>query len=127
MILLDSDVMIDVLRKHPPAVEWAGSVRDQEVVLPGIVVMELVQGCRSGGQLQVLLKAIKPFRQLWPSEVDCQNALQSLLALRLSDGLLITDSLIAQTAIGHGVSLHTFNIKHFAKIRGLQTIQPYNR
>ena len=47
MILLDTDVMIDLLRKYPPAVAWLGSIGEEEVVLPGFVVMELIQGCRN--------------------------------------------------------------------------------
>jgi predicted nucleic acid-binding protein len=40
MIFLDTDVMIDLLRQHPPAVAWLGSLRDEEIVLPGFVVMD---------------------------------------------------------------------------------------
>jgi predicted nucleic acid-binding protein len=48
MILLDSDVMIDLLRQHPPATQWFDTLgEDVEVVLPGYVVMELIQGCRN--------------------------------------------------------------------------------
>jgi predicted nucleic acid-binding protein len=127
VILLDSDVMIDVLRKHPPAVAWANSLLDEEVVLPGVVVMELVQGCHSSGQLGVLLRTLRPFRQLWPSESDCTDALASLITLRLSDSLSLTDALIAHTALGRDLPLHTFNQNHFAKIPGLRTVQPYKR
>jgi len=48
MILLDSDVMIDLLRQYPPAVEWFDTLEDEEeIILPGYVVMELIQGCRN--------------------------------------------------------------------------------
>lgn len=48
MILLDSDVMIDLLRQHPPAMRWFDTLdEDEELVLPGFVVMELIQGCRN--------------------------------------------------------------------------------
>ena len=46
MLLLDTDVMIDVLRGHPPAVAWLGTVRTEVIALPGYVAMELIQGCR---------------------------------------------------------------------------------
>ena len=38
MILLDTDVMIDILRGYQPAIEWLTSVSDQEIGLPGLVV-----------------------------------------------------------------------------------------
>ena len=44
MILVDSDIIIDFLRKYPPAIEWLTSLGDEELALPGYVVMELVQG-----------------------------------------------------------------------------------
>ncbi|RME69579.1 MAG: type II toxin-antitoxin system VapC family toxin, partial [Chloroflexi bacterium] len=48
MILLDSDVMIDLLRQYPPAMKWFDTLEDEEeIVLSGYVVMELLQGCRN--------------------------------------------------------------------------------
>ncbi|MEA3340140.1 MAG: hypothetical protein U9R15_09255 [Chloroflexota bacterium] len=42
MILLDSDVMIDLLRQYAPAMEWFDTLEDEEeIILPGYVVMEL--------------------------------------------------------------------------------------
>jgi predicted nucleic acid-binding protein len=42
MILLDSDIMIDFLRKYPPAINWLSSLEDEKIALPGYVVMELI-------------------------------------------------------------------------------------
>lgn len=50
MIVLDTDVMRDLLREYPPAVTWLESIGEEEVVLPGFVVMELIQGCRNKGE-----------------------------------------------------------------------------
>ena len=47
MIILDSDVMIDLLRQYQPAVAWFGSLGEEEIILTGFVVMELIQGCRN--------------------------------------------------------------------------------
>lgn len=48
MILLDTDVLIDLLRRYAPAVEWFDALPvDEEIVVPGYVVMELIQGCRN--------------------------------------------------------------------------------
>ncbi len=39
MILLDSDVMIDLLRGYPPAVAWLETLdEEEELALPGFVV-----------------------------------------------------------------------------------------
>ena len=44
MILLDGNVMIDILRKHSPAVAWLQASSTEALGLPGLVVMELLQG-----------------------------------------------------------------------------------
>ena len=48
MLLLDSDVVIDLLREYPPALTWFDTLAADEILyLPGYVVMELIQGCRN--------------------------------------------------------------------------------
>ena len=39
----------------------------------------------------------------------------------------LIDALIRQTSIAFGLPLHIFNVKHYAVIPGLITIQPYKR
>ena len=56
MILPDTDVMIDLLRQYPPAVIWLESLGEEEVVLPGFVVMELIQGSRNKAEQEVVEK-----------------------------------------------------------------------
>ena len=47
MFLLDTDVLIDVQRGHPPALAWFAGLPDVPSV-PGIVVMEPIQDARNG-------------------------------------------------------------------------------
>ena len=37
MLLVDTDVMIDLLRQYPPALTWLDSLGEEEIVLPGSV------------------------------------------------------------------------------------------
>jgi predicted nucleic acid-binding protein len=46
MILVDTDVMVDVMRRHAPAVTWLDSLGTEAIGIPGLVAMELLQGCR---------------------------------------------------------------------------------
>ena len=126
MELLDSDVLIDVQRGHPPAVAWFSKLS----VLPGIpgfVVMELVQDARNQREVQAALKLTAPFLVAWPTEADCQRALSLFTAHHLSDGLGVIDALIASTAIGLSAPMNTFNQKHYRAVSGLITAQPYVR
>lgn len=127
MILLDTDVMIDVLRKHPPAVAWLQASLTEELGLPGLVVMELLQGCRTIDEQQRVEALLHPYTLYWPTQTDCARALTDFTAYHLSHNLGLLDSLIAETAIGLGITLATFNEKHYSALSALKTAQPYSR
>jgi predicted nucleic acid-binding protein len=125
VILLDTDVAVDVLRNHAPAVAWLQGLGATPVALPGLVVMELLQGCRNKTEQQRVEQFRVPFKLFWPSEPDCDRAMKDFAAFYLSHNLGLLDALIAHTAVGVNTSLATFNVKHYAVISGLSTIQPY--
>ncbi len=128
MILLDSDVLIDLLRRHPPAIRWFESLpREERLVIPGFVVMELIQGCRNKTEQERLTRELAACGVAWPSPQDCGAALNVFAAHRLSHNAGLLDTLIGQTAVALGAPLHTFNQKHYSFIPGLQTLQPYAR
>lgn len=125
MILLDTDVAIDCLRSHPPAVGWLQGLGAVALGLPGLVLMELIQGCRNKAEQQRVEQFVQRFMLYWPSEADCGRALQDYVAFHLSHRLGMLDALIAQTVVGMNESLATFNLKHYGVVKALQTIQPY--
>lgn len=124
-MLLDTDVMVDVLRGHPPAVAWLAGLGSTAISLPGLVAMELLQGCRNLAEQQRMEKHLLRFVLHWPNQADSLRALQDFAAYRLSHNLGLLDALIGQTAVGIGETLATFNVKHYAVISGLVTVQPY--
>ncbi|MDM8524583.1 PIN domain-containing protein [Desulfococcaceae bacterium HSG8] len=98
MIIADSDIVIDFLRKHPPAIRWLTSLGDEEIALSGYVVMELVQGCTNKNELRELERFIEDFEVLWPSSETCDKALEVFVKYNLSHNLGLLDALIGQTA-----------------------------
>jgi predicted nucleic acid-binding protein len=127
MFLLDTDVMVDVLRAYQPAVPWLRSVPPDEIALPGLVAMELLQGCRDRQEHERLEGTLRQMTLCFPSERDCARAFEDYAALHLVSGLGILDALIAQTALGAGVPLATFNGRHLEGISGLRVVAPYIR
>jgi predicted nucleic acid-binding protein len=125
MILLDTDVAVDILRKHPPAIAWLQGLGTAPLGLPGLVVMELLQGCQNKAEQQRVEQFCQPYALSWLTETDCQRALQDFGAYHLSHSLGLLDALIAHTAIGRNEELATFNVKHYGMISGLKTLQPY--
>lgn len=124
--ILDADVLIDIQRLHPPAVTWYSSL-SQYPTVPGLVVMELMQDARDKREVEQALRLVKPLPIAWPTSDDCSRALQDFRVLHLSQNLGLIDALIAETAIGLGAALCTFNVKHYRNIAGLVLEQPYRR
>jgi predicted nucleic acid-binding protein len=126
MDLVDTDVLIDVQRGHPPAVTWFAGLT-QFPVVPGFVVMELIQDARNNKEIQQALKLVAPLPIVWPTAVDCARALSDFTAYHLSHGLGLLDALIAACTVGLSATLYTFNNKHYRVVPGLVTAQPYTR
>jgi predicted nucleic acid-binding protein len=127
MIFIDTDVMVDVLRRYEPAVAWLDSLGSAVVGIPGLVAMELLQGCRDREEKQEVEAALRSYALYWPTPVDCARAFDDFSSHHLSHGLGILDALIAETAVGCEAQLATFNKKHYRVVDALQMIQPYPR
>ena len=127
MIILDSDIMIDVLRQYSPAITWLETLGDEEIILPGFVVMELLQGCSSKAEQEKVENVLAAFETVWPSAETCDEALSVFARYHLSHNIGLLDALIGQTAVALDLPLHTFNRKHYAVIPNLITTEPYNR
>ena len=125
MELLDTDVLIDIQRGFAAAAEWFAI--DPDVGIPGFVVMELVQDARNSDEVRKALALVDGLEVVWPSEAECQTALEEFSTLHLSHGLGLLDALIAATAVGHGGVLNTFNERHYRMFPGLTTVRPYRR
>jgi len=126
MRLLDTDILIDILRQYPPALAWFRS-SPELLYAPGFAVMELVQGCRNKAELRRVQRLAALLPIVWPTDADCRRALADFTLYHLSHNLGLLDSLVAATAVGRGATLCTFNVKHFWVVPGLVTEQPYSR
>lgn len=126
MRVLDTDILIDLLRGHPPALTWFTSLNDQSLIA-GYAVFELLAGCDNALAVRRLQRWLRPFQIYWPTTTDCNRALSTFARASLSHNLGILDALIGECAVGLGVPLCTFNVRHFRAVAGLTTEQPYER
>lgn len=124
MILVDLDVMIDIERLYAPALEWLDS-EPEEIYLPGLVVLELLQGVRNLNEANRLIDLTRRLPVCWPTTADSDRALRAYPRLRLSHGVGLLDALIGECAVGLEATLCTFNVKHFRYIENLRIRQPY--
>ena len=126
MDLLDTDVLIDIQRGHPPSLAWFSSLTELPAV-PGFVVMELVQDARNASEVRKALKLVAPLEVVWPTEADCARALSDFSTYHPAHGLGLLDALVAACALGRNATLQTFNAKHYRVVPGLVISQPYTR
>jgi hypothetical protein len=126
MELVDTDVLIDIQRGHPPALAWFAGLSAMPAV-PGFVVMELIQDARNANEVRQAVKLVAPLMTVWPSAADCARALADFATYHLSHNLGLLDSLIAACAVGRSATLYTFNAKHYKAVPGLVIGQPYTK
>ena len=126
MLLLDTDILIDVQRGYAPAVDWFCGL-DTPPTIPGFVVIELIQDAKNAAQQQLAGKLVKPLPVVWPEQADCVRALEYFERWHLSHGIGLLDALIAACATGISATLCTFNTKHYRVIPDLNVLPPYKR
>ncbi len=127
MNLIDSNVLIDVRRGRPEAHAWLVAEHETAIAVPGIVLMEVVSGCRDRVDLDRTREWLESFPVVWPEADDVQLGYQLLTQFRLSHGTDIGDAIVAAMAIRREARVVTLNLRHFLAIPGLDAVAPYTR
>ncbi|MCX6381842.1 MAG: PIN domain-containing protein [Armatimonadetes bacterium] len=125
-LLLDTDVMIDLIRQRPPALNWLRSLPDFPVV-SCFTALELLGGSKDKHEYRVSERLLMNFPILYPMREDLERGITDYTPFCLSHGVGFLDILIASVAVGHDFTLATFNAKHFGNLPNLRTVQPYTR
>jgi len=122
--LLDTSIVVDALRSHPPSVSWLANNQGQLGVTQ-IVRLEVVEGAldRAGEQRAITL--LNDFELVEITTSDLAWAFEQLLHLHLSDNVDAFDCLIAATSYRLRLPLYTINIKHFTPLLSGLAQRPY--
>jgi len=124
--VIDTDILIDVLRGVPDAAAFIGGLQEAgEVCISIVSKMELIPGCRNHQELRQLQTFLQDFTLLPMTPSIAEVACQWLETFALSHGLRMPDALIAATAAEHNSTLYTRNIRHFQMLPGLDVRRPY--
>lgn len=128
MILMDTDVLVDIYRQYPPAMTWLESLGKKTALgISGFSLFELMDGAENRLQMQRIKKLLDPFPLFWPTSGDYRRAVKTFSMVHLSHGSSIADILIGETSVGLGVPIHTFNEKHLSVVPRLEVVKPYSR
>jgi|SRR5208282_1333914 len=130
-ILIDADVIIQAERGLFDLDAWLESMPQEEFKLAAITVAELWHGAeRATGVHQakrrLFLQRILQSFGVVPYGEDTAFEHARLWAELESSGRMIGahDLILAATAVHAGHAVATFNLRHFASVKGLKVIEP---
>jgi predicted nucleic acid-binding protein len=115
---VDTSVLIDLLREHPPAVELFERLVEEEATLVSSYVIrtEVLSGMRRGEErdTRAMLDTIE-WLPVGEPESEAAGAL-GRRCLPSNPGIDTPDLLLAEVAERQGAELLTTNIKHFREL-----------
>lgn len=121
--IVDSDILIDVARGEADAINCLLRLEQTSALaISAVSQMELIVGCRSKKELQVLEKFLDRYQILKITDRVSDRAVDLLRQYFLSHGLLIADALIAATALIHNEMFITKNQRDFRFIADLNLL-----
>ena len=121
MIVLDTSILIDILRGDAGAVRFAASLRDTPACSE-ITRVEVLRGLRSA-ERRPTERLLATLRWIAVDEAVARKAGEYGRSFRRRHGLGTADLIIAATADVLGAKLATTNARDFPMFRGLRT--PY--
>jgi len=124
MRLLDTNVFVDHLRGHAPAVAFFQRLRDaRDVAFSSLTEVELLAG-KANADRRARTTLLR-FLQGW-TKVDVSNPIAILAGdIARESSLDVADAIIAATAIQHKAEIVTKNTSDFRRIKGLRLREPY--
>ncbi|MBZ0316440.1 MAG: PIN domain-containing protein [Anaerolineae bacterium] len=121
--LLDTSILVDLLRLYQPARQWIASQSKPGIVT--IVALELIEGTENSAALRSVLKLLKDFETVPMDNLDLEWAEESLTKFHLSHNVDAMDCLIAAASHRLQIPLYTRNMKHFTPLIGALARRPY--
>ena len=123
LTVVDTDILIDVARNTPEAVECLAGIQEHSVAAISVITqMELLAGCRNKAEQRHAERFIQRFHVLKLTEQISDTAVALLQQYRLRYGLAIPDALIAATAITVNQPFISKNQRDYRFIKGLQLL-----
>ena len=121
-LLLDTCILVDYLRGHPPAVGYFRTLPAQPL-LSAVTIAELYVGVRNRAEASRVETLVDPFVALALDAGTARRGGELRRRFARSHGTGLLDALIAATAQVHGARLVTRNARHFPMLDDL--LVPY--
>ena len=122
--LLDTSILVDVLRGDKSARAWIDALPDDACAISVITSAELIAGCRNRTEQRTVERELELYDTLWVTEEISETAFGFYKRYHLSHNVGFLDCLIGATSIANGLHLATLNLKHFP-FPDLEITRPY--
>lgn len=114
--ILDTVILVDLLRGYLPATTWFTSQANPPFGLTPIGFLEVINGVQNKLKQQQALTLMSQFEMCYLTSTDMDWAMQQLVRYKLSHNVGMMDCLIASVSYRLQVPLYTTNLKHFAPL-----------
>lgn len=121
--LLDTSVVVDILRQYPPAKQWL--LKQENLGVASIVWIEILQGSPDKNAQHRALKALRTFERINLNPKDIEWAIEQVTSFSLSHRIGGMDCLIASVNARLQIPLYTTNMKHFTPLLDTLAQRPY--
>jgi tRNA(fMet)-specific endonuclease VapC len=120
MILCDTSVIIEALKKNPIVIQAIEKIGLERIAVSVVTVMELYYGALNKAELKKIKRHLSSIRIFQIEEEISIMASDLIERYAKSYGLQIPDALIAATSINRDLQLYTGNTKDFIYIKNIR-------
>ena len=127
MIVLDTDILINILRRKNRGEQWKDFLKDKSIAFTTITAFELFLGAEISKKYDQNMKAIKSLIQQFP--VLPLSIKSSYIAATIYSDLQkkgqmieLNDIYIAAVTLEHDAELATDNVNHYQRVSQLKII-----
>ena len=125
LYILDTDILLDVLKGHQPAIAWFKTLTEVPSIT-NTVFTELMDTVRNEQQVHQMFQLIAPLPMIWPTKEESSKA-SSYCSKYLSDDFDSIEAGIAACAVERSATLCTFSGKIYQCVPNLKVLKPYTR
>ncbi len=123
--ILETTVLVDLLRSHPPAVAWLRRQTVLDLAITPVIAMEVYSGGPNKIKRLQAARLLRRFQMIHLTSTDQDWAIGMQLRYELSHGVGKMDCLIASVSHRLQIPLYTHNLKHFQPLLGPLAQRPY--
>ena len=128
MIVLDTDILINILRKKRSGEQWKEFLKDKHISFTSITAFELFLGAELSTKRIHNIKAIQELVQQFsvlPFSIKSAYIAANIYSDLQKRGQMIelNDIYIASVALEHNAMIATDNIEHFKRIFNLEIVK----